>query len=311
MDRVFKTIASLAKHSQGNKLIVLTYHRVFSKPDEMYPNEVDVAKFTWQMDLLRRYFNVLSLADSLTHLKLGTLPPRTVCLSFDDGYESCYTQVLPILQKFGFSACFFIVSKALSQRVMWNDWIVETVRSVSADVLDLGHLGLGSYSLDDRAGVAQKLVATVKYLPFRERTSLCEKIGQLSETTMPLLMLTTDQLRQMHEQGMEIGGHTVNHPILKTLTLPEAEREIGQNKEELEQILQAPVRFFAYPNGKLGRDYLPEHAKLVKNCGYEAALTTDWGCIDRKADLWRLPRFTPWDNSRLRFMLRMVRGYFS
>jgi peptidoglycan/xylan/chitin deacetylase (PgdA/CDA1 family) len=113
----------------------------------------------------------------------------------------------------------------------------------------------------------------------------------------------------MHDQGMEIGGHTLNHPILKNLILEDVKQEVLQNKIDLEKIIDSPVRFFAYPNGRLGEDYLPEHADIVKKCGYEAAFSTDRGEIDKNSILWQLPRFSPWDKSRLRFILRMIYNY--
>jgi len=310
MNFLLAIVSLLAGFSRGNKLIVLTYHRVLAGVDVMYPNEVTVDKFSWQMALLDKYFNVLSLSDALEHLKKGTLPPRAVCLSFDDGYASCYTDVLPILKLFNFSACFFIVSSALNQKGMWNDLIVESVRSIPGDELDLSPLGLGIYSLVNREKVAQEIVESVKYLPMAERKIVCNQIVDLAGINMPELMLSLSQLCTMQSEGMEIGGHTVNHPILKNLTFVEAEYEVSQNKHDLEKILGKPIRFFAYPNGRLNVDYVSEQVDIVRACGYEAALTTDWGSIDNQSDLWQLPRYTPWDNSPLRFMFRMMWGYF-
>lgn len=311
MGVIYKILLRIADQMSTKKLIVLTYHRIFLKSDEMHPNEVHVAKFTWQMELLHRYFNVLSLSDALAHIEVGSLPPRSVCLTFDDGYASCYSEVLPILQRFGFSAGFFVVSSALNKRGMWNDWVVETVRSISADYLDLSHLGLEHYRLDDKASVANKIVEAIKYLPLQQRTEICKNIGLLCETPFEALMLTTEQIQEMQKLGMEIGGHTQNHPILKNLTLSEAEQEIRLDKQELEQIINAPIRYFAYPNGKLDYDYISDHVRLVKQCGYEAALTTEKGHVDRNSDLWQLPRLSPWDNTPFRFMLSMLSTYFT
>jgi hypothetical protein len=65
------------------------------------------------------------------------------------------------------------------------------------------------------------------------------------------------------------------------------------------------VRFFAYPNGKAGADYRGRDVALAARLGFEAALTTDWGVAGAATDLFRLPRFTPWDRSQGRFCLRM------
>ncbi|MGZ3814607.1 MAG: polysaccharide deacetylase family protein, partial [Mucilaginibacter sp.] len=120
---------------------------------------------------------------------------------------------------------------------------------------------------------------------------------------------TTGQLKQLHQSGMEIGGHTVNHPILAKLDPKTAEKEILENKMFLENLLNTPLRYFAYPNGKPGTDYLSQHGQLIKDAGYQAALSTQWGVAQQTDDRWQLPRFTPWDNSPIKFMLRMIRLY--
>ena len=66
------------------------------------------------------------------------------------------------------------------------------------------------------------------------------------------LMMTTGQVRQLHASGMEIGAHTVNHPILTNLDPEEARREIGRSRHALEEAIGAPVTLFAYPNGRPG-----------------------------------------------------------
>jgi peptidoglycan/xylan/chitin deacetylase (PgdA/CDA1 family) len=120
------------------------------------------------------------------------------------------------------------------------------------------------------------------------------------------LMMTSDQVRMLHASGMEIGGHTVNHPILASTEDSAASAEIANGKEMLEGIIRGPVRFFAYPNGKPVRDYLPHHPGMVKRLGFDAAVSTAHGAVRAGSDVYQLPRFTPWDRGgRLRFALRM------
>ena len=107
---------------------------------------------------------------------------------------------------------------------------------------------------------------------------------------------------------MEIGGHTANHPILASMENKVARAEIADGKEVLESIIHAPVRLFAYPNGKPGRDYLSEHVKMVRDLGFDAAVSTAHGAAKRGADLYQLPRFTPWDRGQIRFILRMAQN---
>ena len=120
-------------------------------------------------------------------------------------------------------------------------------------------------------------------------------------------MLSTAQLRQLHAAGMELGAHTMSHPILSTLPEREARLDIANGKHQLEALIQAPVTLFAYPNGKAGRDYGASHVAMVRSLGFRAAVATDWGVARPGAglDLLQLPRFTPWDRGRLAFLWRL------
>jgi peptidoglycan/xylan/chitin deacetylase (PgdA/CDA1 family) len=122
-------------------------------------------------------------------------------------------------------------------------------------------------------------------------------------------MMSSEQVRALHSAGMQIGGHTGSHPILASLSANEAADEIARGKTRLEQIIGERVTMFAYPNGKPGEDYLPARDPgLVKEIGFESAVSTAWGAARRGDDLFQLPRFTPWDRSYKVFGLRMVRN---
>jgi len=105
---------------------------------------------------------------------------------------------------------------------------------------------------------------------------------------------------------MEIGGHTVRHPILTELPDDEAEREIAHGREALRQLTGAPVEVFAYPNGRPGRDYDARHVALVRQLGFRCAVSTAPGVVRPGDDELQWPRFTPWDNTAARWLARLT-----
>src|SRR5690606_4616309 len=148
-----------------------------------------------------------------------------------------------------------------------------------------------------------------KYLPYEARAAQVEKLSTLIAADLPdTLMMTSAQVRQLHDAGMEIGGHTLTHPILASIDDTVAHTEITAGKAKLEAITGAPLRLFAYPNGKPGKDYLPAHVKIVRDAGFEAAVSTAWGAARQDSDMFQLPRFTPWDKSEWRYVLRMAQN---
>lgn len=310
-----KGLATLASGlGKRKKLFVLIYHRVLDEPDFMRPGEVDRQAFSWQMALLAKYFNVLSFSEALEKLKTNRLPARAICITFDDGYADNLHNAVPILKKNNLTAIFFIASGYLDGGRMWNDSIIEAVRAAPQTELDLTGLGLGCYAiatLAQKEAAARDIIKKIKYLEPGQRLRLSEQIAELAGTLPDDLMLSSGQLLQLHQLGMEIGGHTVTHPILAKLQPNAVAQEIGGNKKTLEYLLNTEIRYFAYPNGKPGVDYLPEHLDIVKKAGYQAAFSTQCGVVAASSDFWQLARFTPWDKTPARFILRMLAMYRS
>ncbi|MES2564774.1 MAG: polysaccharide deacetylase family protein, partial [Pseudomonadota bacterium] len=96
------------------------------------------------------------------------------------------------------------------------------------------------------------------------------------------------------------------HPILARVPEDEARTEMGESKARLETIVGRDVTLFAYPNGKPGTDYAPIHVRLAHEVGFTAACSTGWGAARASSDIFQLPRFTPWDQSRTRYAMRLA-----
>jgi peptidoglycan/xylan/chitin deacetylase (PgdA/CDA1 family) len=311
--KLLEPLATLASGiGKQKKLLIMIYHRVLDEPDFMRPDEVDKEAFTWQMELLAKHFNVLPLSEALERMQNGTLPSRAVSITFDDGYADNYTNALPILKQFNLKATFFIASGFLDGGRMWNDTVIEAVRNSLGSLLDLSEIGLGQFKVADevqRSQAASRIIRQIKYLPLNERDQYIAYIASQSQNLPDDLMMTREQLKKLHQSGMEVGGHTVNHPILAKLDDQAAEKEIKENKIYLENLLQTSINIFAYPNGKPNVDYVQHQVELVKRVGYLAAVSTLWGVAVHSNDQWQLSRFTPWDNNVLRFACRIILFY--
>jgi peptidoglycan/xylan/chitin deacetylase (PgdA/CDA1 family) len=85
--------------------------------------------------------------------------------------------------------------------------------------------------------------------------------------------MSWDQIRLLHERGMEIGSHTVTHPDLTARDPEVALSEIAESRTIIEEQIGAPVRSFSYPIGS----YNEELAAMVRAAGYTNAVTTHPG----------------------------------
>jgi peptidoglycan/xylan/chitin deacetylase (PgdA/CDA1 family) len=311
---IFRTLFNLASPAGPRAgLSILIFHRVLPEPDPLFPGEVDAARFDLLLSWLRDWFNVLPLAEAVARLQHGNLPVRAAAITFDDGYADNHDVALPILQRQGLSATFFIAVGFLDGGRMFNDTVIETVRRCGQPALDLTLLGLGRHavgSLAEKRQAIPVLLNQIKYLPFAQRRETVDALAAIAEVTLPDdLMMTRQQVKALHEAGMGIGAHTVRHPILARLEAKEAEQEIAGSREFLQALLSEPVSLFAYPNGKPENDYRREHVEIVRRLGFKAAVSTAWGVARGDSDVFQLPRFTPWERPRWRFGLGLLRNY--
>lgn len=294
------------------RLSILIYHRVLPQLDPLSPGEDDIESFDQQMSWLAACFTIIPLHEAVQKLRQEKLLPRTACITFDDGYADNVEVALPILQKHGISATFFVSTGYLDGGLMWNDTIIELLRQAPGPILDLSKMGLGRFeinSVSQREQTINVLINKLKYLPLNSRQLKVEEMRTYTPAVLPNnLMMTSKQVKILHDAGMEIGGHTVNHPILARVENSTARSEIASGKEVLENIIRAPVRAFAYPNGKPGQDYVSDHVQMVKDLGFEAAVSTSHGAARNSSDLYQLPRFGPWDQDQFRFTLRMAQN---
>lgn len=262
------------------------------------------------MRWVRDWFHVVPLAAGVEALRGGRLPARALAITFDDGYADNEELAGPILHRLGLTATFFVATGFLAGGCMWNDAIIEGVRACREDALDLTRIGLGRIalaSIADRRRAIDLTLRRIKHLAPAERSAAVDAVVESAGAgAPPPLMMRPEQIRRLRALGMDIGAHTVSHPILTCLDSAAALEEIAASKESLEAILGEEVALFAYPNGVPGQDYDERHVEMVRRCGFAAAVSTAWGVASRGSDRFQLPRFTPWDRTRLRYGARLL-----
>lgn len=319
MDPVRPLFSLMSPAGARARLNVLIFHRVLPQPDPLFPGEVDAAAFDTQLGWIKSWFNVLPLDEAIARLADGSLPARAAALSFDDGYADNHDVALPLLRRHGLPCSFFVATGFIDGGRMWNDTLIEAIRRSRLATLDLRGLqdaagvDLGQHALGDDASrrqVLHGLIDRVKYLPPEPRLACVNALAARAEVLPPDdLMMTGEQVRALRRAGMQIGAHTVNHPILAKLDAREAADEISRSRDVLQGLLGEKVGLFAYPNGKPGTDYLPEvHPGIVRELGFNAAVSTRWAAARRGEDVFQIPRFTPWDRQRTKFGLRLLRN---
>jgi peptidoglycan/xylan/chitin deacetylase (PgdA/CDA1 family) len=222
--------------------------------------------------LIRDTCHPISL-DDLRAAREGrfTLPERPVLITFDDGYRSVYRYAAPILAALSLPAAVFVCSGPLAdRRLLWFD-------EVAARETD----------------VAVERWKSVDYYSWR---TSCAQTSPVPDDD-PRALMTIDELHALGQMtNIEIGGHTVWHPILARASRDSQRDEIAHNLLALAEWTDRPVRAFAYPNGRPGQDYNADTMDLLRECAVDAAFTTGEQFVAPDAPALELPRFLIRDN---------------
>ena len=101
--------------------IVLSLFGTFCKPspyvhilnghmvDRLHDNDIDGLSFAKQLYGLKKYCDFVNIEQAVQMIREVVKVSRpTVAFTFDDGWRDCYTQIAPVLERYGVNAMFFI-----------------------------------------------------------------------------------------------------------------------------------------------------------------------------------------------------------
>jgi peptidoglycan/xylan/chitin deacetylase (PgdA/CDA1 family) len=289
---------------------ILYYHRVNDDGDPFFP-AISTVLFRREMEFLARNYRVVSLDHVMNHLD-GEVSETVMAITFDDGYQDNFTQAFPILQRLGIPATIFLTTGSIDSREpLWFEQLSLALKKTEREELSLEMNPAMHFSirtLEERLDCNNRVHETLRYLPDVERRRWLEiihrSLGVKHDRERHDKMLTWEQIRLMRSHRIEFGGHTVSHPFLSRVPDDEAEREISGCKTRIENKLQCPVAYFAYPNGH-EPDVSRANRDTIYRAGYRAAVTTTWGMNDSQTDRMELKRGGPWEDSAALFAFKL------
>ena len=302
--------AMMSPAGERGRLSAFIFHRSLEKPDPLLPSEPDARMLDRLLGWIGGQFQVLDPLDACERLRAGTLPARAAIITFDDGYRDNYTVALPMLQRHRMRAAFFIATAYLDGGMMFNDRVIEAIRACRRPEIELpGDESTRLPLRDDaeRRGAIDRILRAVKHLDPEQRSSAVEELEQRAEVVHGArirMMMTAEQLSALHRAGMTVGGHTRSHPILLKLDPADARHEIEQGLADLASVIGERPRVFAYPNGRRDMDFDASHVAMLEQLGIDFAFTTHVGAANAGTARLEIPRFTPWDRTRVRFGAR-------
>jgi peptidoglycan/xylan/chitin deacetylase (PgdA/CDA1 family) len=226
-------------------------------------------------------------------VRAGTdIPPRSVALTFDDGYRDAVEVVSPILSSFGVSGTFFLVPELLDGSQAWWEDLASALARTAAGHFTFRDTTYALGSAMERARASAGIAGTLKGFDQARRVAEVREILRALDVDRGAsndLFMNWPECTVLQKAGHEIGSHTMSHPILARESDIAQRDELRLSKERLENYLQREVLGVAYPNGK-SSDYDAVTIAAARTAGYEYGLTTRPGLDASHENAYELRR---------------------
>ncbi len=289
---------SYIQHKLAPAAVILMYHRISTTAVEPNWLAVTPTNFAQQMAYLRQAYHPIQLAELIDCLQKGSLPQRAVVITFDDGYRDNLTCALPQLEATGNPATIFVTTGHIdSEREPWWDelkhFLLESTQAPSYLALQIEQRAYhwSTATRAERIKVHCGLENLMRPLPSYVNDTILDQLAVWTGTYRRFHpayhTITSAELHELARHSLiELGAHTMTHPILPTLPLDAQFNEIVGSRYRLEKMINKPVLSFAYPNG----DYNEQTRQLVDAAGYRLACTTTTGCVQHGDNVFQLRR---------------------
>jgi len=281
------------------RFLILGYHGISSYQEhEWGPLYLSAAMFRRRMELLREHrCAVLPLGEALAAGRKGTLPERTVVLTFDDGFHDFHGVAFPILQEFGYPVTLYLTT----YYVEFNRPVFDPMCSYllwagrHRELLQWPEVFHAPVPLDDSG--RQRAAAVIRRFALERNCSAREKDDLLAQLACRLAvdyqelcrrrvlhLLTPEEASTLAARGVDLEYHTHRHRLYRSRERMFAELE--DNRRRIQAYSGREPRHFCYTGGF----YLPQHPAYLREYGMASATTCDAGLCAPGADPMVLPR---------------------
>ncbi|MGE5813276.1 MAG: polysaccharide deacetylase family protein, partial [Acidobacteriota bacterium] len=238
---------------------------------------------------------VLPLGQAIARLYGGDLPPRSIALTFDDGYHDFCEVAWPILQEFGYPATVYLSTLRCDRNLpVFNLAVPLMLWRRRGKVYETGDPALGLLDLRTRPSREQAW-QRVQELGVRlgpeGKHELAQRVSGLiggdydaiSRRRLVTIMRPADVTR-LSAEGLDVELHTHQH---RTPRDREKFRdEIVRNRQRIAELTGRTPNHFCYPSGL----YAPEFLPWLADEGVLSATTCDPGIAGSMSERLLLPR---------------------
>jgi peptidoglycan/xylan/chitin deacetylase (PgdA/CDA1 family) len=295
-------LTRVAGKLNGKGVAILMYHSVMDEPAQQGQTLGRIIHssnaFERQMEVIAGEYQPVALDDVLSFVRgEKELPARAVVVTFDDGYADNCEVAVPILNRVGVRATFYVTVDCIeTAKLPWPSrlrFVFFTTKKKSWEGQDGSIWPLQDSEQRDRAFLAAcddcaRLAGEaqgqwVRGIESELQTGACNQ----------RLMMTWDQVRDLVRKGHVVGSHTLSHPNMAYIGEEDATKELRESKRKLEHALNASIIHFSYPCPALSPHWNERTLKISRAAGYQTAVTTDGGMVRRHDSPLSLHRVRP------------------
>ena len=292
-----------------SRLLILGYHGISQDDEHLWNPALYMTQDTLRRRmevLVRNECSVLSLCEAVTRLGTNDLPPRSVVITFDDGFYNFFARAFPVIREFGFPVTVYqtsyyssfnrpVFDVALSY-IAWKGAgkRIEGLRFTgSPEVLDLStaESRVSACARIRQAAHRNGMSGQAKDEIVDELAAALEVDAESIRARRMLHLMTPEELNQLVKQGIDLQLHTHRHRMPRDRDL--FRREISENRTFLRALGQPSANHFCYPSGVYANGFLP----WLVDLGVRSATTCDPGLASPKRRVLLLPRLM--DSSEL------------
>ena len=289
---------------RGKSVAILMYHSVLEEPtrvsDSLGGIALSTRAFQSQMEVLAREFHPIDLEQAGRFVtEEGDLPERAVVITFDDGYTDNYEIAMPILNRVGVPATFYVTVDCVERRSLpWPSRLRFAFRTTQKKTwLDSAGKSWSLVSPQDREKAY--LSACDEYCKLAGETLEAEVVRAETELEAKLhestgqLMMTWEQVKALDKNGHIVGSHTMTHPNMAFLKLEDLRNELNISKQTMEKHLGTSIGHLSYPCPALFPNWTQQTTEESRRAGYRTAVTTNDGVVRKSDNPLELKRVRP------------------
>lgn len=289
------------------RVLTLLYHRVRTYNQDTQLLSVTPKHFAEQLDWLKANYKIVRFDENWERIE-----GDAVCITFDDGYRDNFLTAAPILNQRQIPATVFVATGNIdTEREMWWD---ELERNLLLDkqypktfrlVDEMFGCVWDVVTPEQRVDLYYTLHWLMRHVDVNRRDQWLSQLqdwnGYTENGREENYCVQLRNLKNINTSIIQIGAHTVNHPVLSELAVDQQRLEIVKSKQFLETILGQPVITFSYPFGGM-TDYDEETIKICRELGFFKVASNFPGIWETGEDLYQIPRniVRDWDLEEFR-----------